>query len=412
MTYIEREAPDQKTFMRVMSRAMRAWKAGEPVHREMTWIRFMSGALACKGRIPQVDWFSQCFDEDHPAFEGFEQVWGMLAGGPGSVLPRFLDTSEQGTWLNACLHFTAIKALSVAASPSWFSLSEALALRLLTTEIKGVHADDVRLPFGAFYVELPPGLLWWDHVDTGRHEVRALSIVEGDAPRVSGKADTEKNPGRRLLVMCYCEPNANSVDPADDNLAYFTIPLYSKELTLTEMFDSDRAVVEVNSTERMLRDDNKVNGKFGGMELTNMQLRNLVRQFVVNVLLYLNTPNADVVHASADKVRRLKKMKAKGKKARQRQKDQIAKVRAERNWLVGSRVTIDRDLKKAVAEGKKGTGGKLRFKSLVRGHWRNQAHGPGRTLRKMIWIEPHVRGGELDGPLLGHSYDVKGKKTR
>ncbi len=31
----------------------------------------------------------------------------------------------------------------------------------------------------------------------------------------------------------------------------------------------------------------------------------------------------------------------------------------------------------------------------VRGHWRNQAHGPEFSLRKHIWIEPHVRGPDL-----------------
>lgn len=412
MPTVTRIAPDEQTFARVMNAAMRKWKSGESVHREMTWIRFMSGALACQGLIPEIDWFSECFESDHPAYEGFMRVWGQLAGGPESILPRVLDTSEGGSWLNASLHFTALKALYVAATPSWFSLSEALALRLLTTEIKGVYPDDVRLPFGAFYIELPPGLLWWDNAQTGRHEVRAISVAEGFAPEVTGISDTEKNPGRRLLVMCYCEPNEQSVDPADDNLAYFTIPLFDSERKLTELFESDRAVVEANSTELMLREDKSVNGSFGGMELSNMQLRDLVRQFVINVLLYLSSPNADVIHAGEGKIKVLKSKKDKNKKARLTRKGRIAKIREERNWLVGSRVTIDHGLKRAVAEGLTGKGGKLRFKSLVRGHWRNQAHGPKRALRKMIWIVPHIRGGELDGPLMGHSYDVKGKKTR
>lgn len=31
---------------------------------------------------------------------------------------------------------------------------------------------------------------------------------------------------------------------------------------------------------------------------------------------------------------------------------------------------------------------------LVRGHWRQQAHGPGHSLRKPIWIEPFWKGPE------------------
>jgi len=35
---------------------------------------------------------------------------------------------------------------------------------------------------------------------------------------------------------------------------------------------------------------------------------------------------------------------------------------------------------------------------MVRGHWRNQAHGPGYTLRRPTWINPHVKGPD-DKPL-------------
>lgn len=37
---------------------------------------------------------------------------------------------------------------------------------------------------------------------------------------------------------------------------------------------------------------------------------------------------------------------------------------------------------------------------IVRGHWRNQAHGVGRQERRPIWIAPYVKGPE-DAPLLG-----------
>jgi hypothetical protein len=38
---------------------------------------------------------------------------------------------------------------------------------------------------------------------------------------------------------------------------------------------------------------------------------------------------------------------------------------------------------------------KLDHQVFVRGHWRNQAHGVGRQERKLIFIEPHVRGPDL-----------------
>ena len=45
----------------------------------------------------------------------------------------------------------------------------------------------------------------------------------------------------------------------------------------------------------------------------------------------------------------------------------------------------------------KGTGEPLQWRSDVAGHWRNQAYGPRRTLRRRIWIDAHERGPE-DAP--------------
>jgi len=35
---------------------------------------------------------------------------------------------------------------------------------------------------------------------------------------------------------------------------------------------------------------------------------------------------------------------------------------------------------------------------MVRGHWRNQPYGPGRTERRLTWIDPYVKGPD-DKPL-------------
>jgi len=50
---------------------------------------------------------------------------------------------------------------------------------------------------------------------------------------------------------------------------------------------------------------------------------------------------------------------------------------------------------KAMCQGKRAKAGwKIKTKFIVRGHWRNQAHGPGRSERKRIWIEPFWKGPE------------------
>ncbi|MGM1061393.1 hypothetical protein [Saccharothrix sp. Mg75] len=48
---------------------------------------------------------------------------------------------------------------------------------------------------------------------------------------------------------------------------------------------------------------------------------------------------------------------------------------------------------------------------LVRGHWRNQPHGPGRSLRRLVWINPQIRGPQ-DKPLkTGQTVNVWDRPT-
>jgi len=49
---------------------------------------------------------------------------------------------------------------------------------------------------------------------------------------------------------------------------------------------------------------------------------------------------------------------------------------------------------------------KLAARFVVRGHWRNQAHGPNRELRKRMWIEPHWKGPEDVTEALERTYAV------
>ena len=45
-------------------------------------------------------------------------------------------------------------------------------------------------------------------------------------------------------------------------------------------------------------------------------------------------------------------------------------------------------------------------KWMVRGHWRNQAVGAKRAKRKLIWIQPYVKGDEFT-KFLNKEYTVK-----
>jgi hypothetical protein len=66
---------------------------------------------------------------------------------------------------------------------------------------------------------------------------------------------------------------------------------------------------------------------------------------------------------------------------------------AQARYLLSAPVKIDlREHLRGVLEGRKGAAPTVQF--LVRGHWRNQAHGPRRSLRRVQWIEPFWKGPE------------------
>jgi hypothetical protein len=379
---------------RLMERAWKMWKRGDPVFRIMSEVRTWSCIEMYEGKVfTDITWIGDFFDPKSALYNRFRihNEWAVQ-GHPGT-------NSE----LQAALCFTIFKTLEKSDSPSWFRLSDGLTWKLITTELKGVYPEDIRLPLPGFYIELPKGILTLFNNLTGEHEVRAVAVCEG-APHENERllnvnVDVANGYGRRLLIVAHCEPNENSTDPGDDNVMYLSLPLYDTGKKIGDLIERDYSTVKEHGGDWR---DAKFGGYFAGQKKTNLELRRLLQQFVMNVLLYMNSAQADIRHVNQDQIRALKKEK----KGRKKHKKLIQKLKANNTWLVGTNVVFDPRVKQA-AQSSTGTGSKLRFKSLVRGHWRAQAHGKGRKLRKLIWIEPHIRGGDLPGKVLGHNYEVK-----
>lgn len=79
----------------------------------------------------------------------------------------------------------------------------------------------------------------------------------------------------------------------------------------------------------------------------------------------------------------------------------------QRIYDVGRTVKLDARIRDALlhSEGNKASW-QVAQRFIVRGHWRNQAHGEGRLLRKRLWIEPHWRGPENVKEALERNYEV------
>lgn len=72
-----------------------------------------------------------------------------------------------------------------------------------------------------------------------------------------------------------------------------------------------------------------------------------------------------------------------------------------RAHMIGSPINLD--VRHYVREFVAGRRGMPSVQSMVRGHWKRQVIGVGRTGRKVIWVEPYWRGDE-DAPILVHPY--------
>jgi hypothetical protein len=74
-----------------------------------------------------------------------------------------------------------------------------------------------------------------------------------------------------------------------------------------------------------------------------------------------------------------------------------------KHWTIGRTIQIDPELVRVARAGAREIAFRIKSRFVVRGHYRNQAHGPGRSLRTTKWIAPFFKGPE-EGAQLVHTY--------
>ena len=112
--------------------------------------------------------------------------------------------------------------------------------------------------------------------------------------------------------------------------------------------------------------------------------------WLINLVLYITSYPTEIEYEPVTQEARslLKKLQGETGKKRGRLQKKFNSLSPEYRLHVGRRVT--KDLVESSTEGRK-----VQVRTLVTGHWRNQACGLNRKDRKLIWIEPHWRGPEL-----------------
>ncbi|MFA5436334.1 MAG: hypothetical protein WC372_09895, partial [Candidatus Neomarinimicrobiota bacterium] len=282
-----------------------------------------------------------------------------------------------------------------------FRFEEALTAKLLYTDINKVDSEFVRCPFDSFYISIPENReMMIRNQHTGIHRVVGIyvSYIEDIEALNARYPDEEKDEegwhpdlkfeGKRynkaIRIFAVADKNENAVHEKDDATFYMTL-----------FFAPGDVFPQVDYMVRKYSDKDQ-------LEKDYQYLWKLF-EFTLNAILYITSPTADFVRVPA-------------KYDSSKNKDVAAKKNANLSKIgvisTGSHVYITHEYRMRYRNGTLrdtpqsvvSTGTPM---WVVRGHYRNQAHGPGRTLRMLIWIEPHVKGkGIVEGNSPGRTYTV------
>ncbi len=80
------------------------------------------------------------------------------------------------------------------------------------------------------------------------------------------------------------------------------------------------------------------------------------------------------------------------------------------HWTIGRTIEIDPELVRVARAGAREIAFRIKSRFIVRGHYRDQAHGPNRSLRTSKWIAPFWKGPE-EGARLVHTYKPSSTET-
>ena len=269
------------------------------------------------------------------------------------LLPdQFTGTLAAGRWVDQGLPTYRLGHKRVAA--------------LMATHTPVELADQVQAPFKAFFIEMPTGL---------------LHITEEDGTKIEVKGI--------IVHVTHYEKAQYGIQSARINR-----PLWNwMAVTGTKLvqWQINRTTQEL-CTSGSLKHDN-VWGEAFSLELTDYDHRvaDLINRFISALCLLVTSHKEEITEKR--EIRR-----EKGKRLRMKKEPEFRVFTMTSNVFVDARSALENYL-----SGRRPTTPSVQF--LVRGHWRNQAHGVARALRKLMWIEPHWKGPD-SGLIASRAYEV------
>ena len=269
-----------------------------------------------------------------------------------------------------------------------FEIAAPLAAKLLLTDVGHLTWDEFKLPFPAFVLQVPTGLATLLDPNTGEHEVDTVVVVDGSL--------VERGLKTRCISFIFGgRENENSKNAGDDANVHASLLCPGGDVPIADAISSVMALDQISQTLQM--------GGLGGSEATQRLVR-----FACAIIAYLTDfPEDRVAHVDPEINRLERKIPSLSGKAKRNAKRKVrALLKEPVPYRVGTRVTIDPTLQKVAESVGRGEALPPQVASYVRGHRKMQAHGPGKSLRKPIWVDPYWRG-LGDKPTTSKTYSVK-----
>lgn len=264
-----------------------------------------------------------------------------------------------------------------------FDLSHHAAVAFANTDCDNVCFEDARMPFPSIVIELPnPSPFSLKSIFDGRYkDVRRLHL------------NTYMAVKQELLEVDISSRDWAELERKTQHLLepFLAISAVAEDTSMLYQrgdFRADMTLLEWTRSQKFKAHDED-------QEAARMMLN-----IAINTLVYLHAEGKRYVPSRPV--------------ARPRRGAHHANDSGYRPTIyrVGDNIRLNnlkelRDLSRETSRGgQRPPGWTLRSRSTVRGHWKQQAHGPGRALRKRVFVQPYWRGPEAAEALL-RAYEVK-----
>lgn len=345
-------------------------------------------------------------------FEGLNetfirQFWNMhLSTIPLAERPR--NTKRAGEEISMFCHAASF----FHGGRNIFHFSRGLTELLKLTDVADVLWDPIKLPYSRFYLWFGPQSELWFR-DPGH---LADGAYVNEIPRRGG----------RVIDLMVTTASADSPSQDEWNYVLNDDPYYyfsfdtggpgstvgqtlQKTVDTSNNFNKDWPRAEIHPAAeqlaaahgkrlRRLPREQTAQGQKVQEMLEGLPVFREVLKLIMNCLCYLSSPSREVVARFPDSG--ITRAMTGGSTPLERARARNRAVREGYTRIHFCGDSLNHEV------GAVPTGRELSA-HWRRGHWRNQAVGPGRSERKLIWIRPTlVRKDRADGGIPGHLYDV------